>query len=190
MRCILPAPALWHLGKHLHCSRLLRIFDFVIYTVHASAVQTEQVHLHCSRLLRNLDFVHIYCCASAVQTEQVHLHCSRLLRIFVADNRIRYMSRKKRPSSRRHERPGKNRTPEEKAVQKEISQKKKDRGGSRKKSKGKKERFNKEELTGTVSMTREGYGFVEVPDRDTRGGAGQGHRYIRTSAQDARSSQW
>ena len=77
------------------------------------------------------------------------------------------MSRKKRPSSRRHERPGKNRTPEEKAVQKEISQKKKDRGGSRKKSKGKKERFNKEELTGTVSMTREGYGFVEVPDRDT-----------------------
>ena len=90
------------------------------------------------------------------------------------------MSRKKRPSSRRHERPGKNRTPEEKAVQKEISQKKKDRGGSRKKSKGKKERFNKEELTGTVSMTREGYGFVEVPDRDT----------IRTSAQDARSSQW
>ena len=134
-----PAPALWHLGKHLHCSRLLRIFDFVIYTVHASAVQTEQVHLHCSRLLR----------------------------IFVADNRIRYMSRKKRPSSRPRGGHDRNQSPEDKAIKKEINLKKKERGGGKRKSKGKKERFNKEELTGTVSMTREGYGFVEVPDRDT-----------------------
>ena len=136
---MLPAPALWHLGKHLHCSRLLRIFDFVIYTVHASAVQTEQVHLHCSRLLR----------------------------IFVADNRIRYMSRKKRPSSRPRGGHDRNQSPEDKAIKKEINLKKKERGGGKRKSKGKKERFNKEELTGTVSMTREGYGFVEVPDRDT-----------------------
>lgn len=78
------------------------------------------------------------------------------------------MTRKKRPSSSRQRgKHGKNQTPEEKAIQKEISLKKKEREGKRKKSKGHKEHFNKEELTGTVSMTREGYGFIEVPDRDT-----------------------
>ena len=49
---------------------------------------------------------------------------------------------------------------------KELNLKRKERSGGKRKSKGKKEYFNKEELTGTVSMTREGYGFVEVPDRD------------------------
>lgn len=77
------------------------------------------------------------------------------------------MSRKKRPSSRPRGKGGKNQTPDQKAIQKELNLKRKERSGGKKKSKGKKEHFNKEELTGTVSMTREGYGFVEVPDRDT-----------------------
>ena len=77
------------------------------------------------------------------------------------------MSRKKRPSSRPRGGHDRNQSPEDKAIKKEINLKKKERGGGKRKSKGKKERFNKEELTGTVSMTREGYGFVEVPDRDT-----------------------
>ena len=106
---------------------------------------------------------HIYCSASA---EQINLLCARLLRIFVADNRIEYMTRKKRPSSRPRGKHGKNQTPDQKAMQKELNLKRKERSGGKKKSKGKKEHFNKEELTGTVSMTREGYGFVEVPDRD------------------------
>ncbi len=77
------------------------------------------------------------------------------------------MTRKKRPSSRPRGKGGKNQTPDQKAMQKELNLKRKERSGGKKKSKGKKEHFNKEELTGTVSMTREGYGFVEVPDRDT-----------------------
>ena len=76
------------------------------------------------------------------------------------------MSRKKRPSSRPRSRRDRSQTPEDKAIQKELNLKKKEHSSRRKKSKGKKERFNKEELTGTVSMTREGYAFVEVPDRD------------------------
>ncbi len=76
------------------------------------------------------------------------------------------MTRKKRPSSRPRGKHGKNQTPDQKAMQKELNLKRKERSGGKKKSKGKKEHFNKEELTGTVSMTREGYGFVEVPDRD------------------------
>ena len=75
------------------------------------------------------------------------------------------MTRKKRPSSRPRGKHGKNQTPDQKAMQKELNLKRKERSGGKKKSKGKKEHFNKEELTGTVSMTREGYGFVEVPDR-------------------------
>lgn len=77
------------------------------------------------------------------------------------------MTRKKRPSSRPRGKGGKNQTPDQKAMQKELNLKRKERSGGKKKSKGKKEHLNKEELTGTVSMTREGYGFVEVPDRDT-----------------------
>lgn len=77
------------------------------------------------------------------------------------------MTRKKRPSSRPRGKGGKNQTSDQKAMQKELNLKRKERSGGKKKSKGKKEHFNKEELTGTVSMTREGYGFVEVPDRDT-----------------------
>ncbi len=76
------------------------------------------------------------------------------------------MTRKKRPSSRPRGKHGKNQTPDQKAMQKELNLKRKERSGGKKKLKGKKEHFNKEELTGTVSMTREGYGFVEVPDRD------------------------
>ena len=76
------------------------------------------------------------------------------------------MTRKKRPSSRPRGKHGKNQAPDQKAMQKELNLKRKERLGGKKKSKGKKEHFNKEELTGTVSMTREGYGFVEVPDRD------------------------
>lgn len=90
-----------------------------------------------------------------------------ILCIFVADNRIEYMTKKKRPSSRPRGKHGKNKTPEEKALQKEIILKRKERDGEKRKAKGKKEHFNKEELTGTVSMTREGYGFVEVTGRDT-----------------------
>lgn len=77
------------------------------------------------------------------------------------------MTKKKRPSSRPRGKHGRNQTSEEKALQKEISLKRKERDGGKRKSKGKKEHFNKEELTGTVSMTREGYGFIEVPGRDT-----------------------
>lgn len=77
------------------------------------------------------------------------------------------MARKKGPSSRPGGKHGKDQTPEEKAFKKEMNLKRKERGEGKRKSKGKKEHFNKEELTGTVSMTREGYGFVEVPDRDT-----------------------
>lgn len=77
------------------------------------------------------------------------------------------MTRKKGPSSRPRGKHGKNQAPEEKALRKEMNLKRKERGGGKRKSKGKKERFNKEELTGTVSMTREGYGFVEVTGRDT-----------------------
>ena len=76
------------------------------------------------------------------------------------------MSRKKRPSSRPRGGRDRDQSPESKAIKKEMNQKKKEHGGGKRKSKGKKEHFNKEELTGTVSMTREGYGFVEVPDRD------------------------
>ena len=76
------------------------------------------------------------------------------------------MSRKKRPSSRPRSRRDRDQSPESKAIKKEMNLKKKEHGGGKRKSKGKKERFIKEELTGTVSMTREGYGFVEVPDRD------------------------
>ncbi|HIZ86398.1 MAG TPA: hypothetical protein IAC04_07900, partial [Candidatus Coprenecus stercoravium] len=76
------------------------------------------------------------------------------------------MSRKKRPSSRRRDRRDGGQMPDGKAVRKEMNLKKKEHGSGRRKSKGKKEHFIKEELTGTVSMTREGYGFVEVPDRD------------------------
>ena len=56
---------------------------------------------------------HIYCSASA---EQIYLLCARLLRIFVADNRIEYMTRKKRPSSRPRGKHGKNQTPDQKAM--------------------------------------------------------------------------
>ncbi len=83
-----------------------------------------------------------------------------------SDNRIKCMSRKKRPSSRPRSRRDRDQSPESKAIKKEMNLKKKEHGGGKRKSKGKKERFIKEELTGTVSMTREGYGFVEVPDRD------------------------
>ena len=76
------------------------------------------------------------------------------------------MSRKKRPSFRPRSRRDRDQSPESKAIKKEMNLKKKEHGGGKRKSKGKKERFIKEELTGTVSMTREGYGFVEVPDRD------------------------
>ena len=63
------------------------------------------------------------------------------------------MSRKKRPSSRPRSRRDRDQSPESKAIKKEMNLKKKERGGGKRKSKGKKERFNKEELTGTVSMT-------------------------------------
>ena len=63
-----------------------------------------------------------------------------------SDNRIKCMSRKKRPSSRPRSRRDRDQSPESKAIKKEMNLKKKEHGGGKRKSKGKKERFIKEEL--------------------------------------------
>ena len=49
------------------------------------------------------------------------------------------MTRKKRPSSRPRGKHGKNQTPDQKVMQKELNLKRKERSGGKRKSKGKKE---------------------------------------------------
>lgn len=77
------------------------------------------------------------------------------------------MTRKRRPSSRHRDNRDRGKVSAEKAVKKELNHKKKEHGSGKRRTGGKKEPFNREELEGLVSMTREGYAFIEVPGRDS-----------------------
>lgn len=76
------------------------------------------------------------------------------------------MTRKTRPSSRRRDNRENGKASVEKAVKRELNHKKREHGSGRRKVRGKKEPFIREELEGIVSMTREGYAFIEVTGRD------------------------
>lgn len=76
------------------------------------------------------------------------------------------MTRKTRPSSRRRDNRENGKASVEKAVKRELNHKKREHGSGRRKARGKKEPFVREELEGLVSMTREGYAFIEIPGRD------------------------